>query len=221
MKSKQTLFPAFVLLIIVSCTSTSEKSATIPASNDKVALIQHPVADYDNWRAVFDADNAARQSFGVITRGVGRGLDNTNDIIMFFNVDDTSKANACMNRPELKPLMDSGGVTAAPTLVYLNAVRNDTSVVDTKDRLLVIHKVKDFDEWLKVYDDEGMEKRKSSGLVDRALGRGMDDPNMVYVLFAVSDWEKANARTSSEELKKIMTDAGVEGQPTFVKYKLQ
>lgn len=221
MKRKSLLLPAIGLLFVVSCNSEKETAATIPASDDKVAIIQHPVSDYDKWRPVFDADAAARQSYGISTLGVGRGIDNTNDIIMYFKLDDTAKANACMNRPELKPLMDSAGVTAPPGIVYVNSVRNDTSVTNIKDRILLIHKVKDFAAWLKVYDEEGMDKRKSFGIADRALARGMDDPNMVYILFAISDWEKANARMASEELKKIMTDAGVEGPPVFVKYKLQ
>ena len=221
MKQKLNLFGAFGFLFLISCNTATEKHATIPAANDKVAMIQHPVADYSRWRPIFNADDSARQSFGITTLGVGRGIDNNNDIVMFFKLTDTAKANACMNRPGLKPVMDSAGVTAPPTLVYLNTLRNDTSVIDIKDRLLVMHKVKDFDAWLKVYDDEGMEKRKSFGLTDRALARGMDDPGMVYILFAVSDWEKANARTNSDELKKLMTDAGVEGPPSFLKYKLQ
>ena len=116
--------------------------------------------------------------------------------------------------------MDQAGVTAPPTIEFANTIRNDTTKTDINDRILVKHKVKDFDAWLKVYDDEGMDKRKSFGLVDRALARGMDDPNIVYIVFAVSDWDKANTRMQSEELKKLMTDAGVEGPPTFTKYKV-
>ena len=214
-------FPAIALLLVVSCNSKNDAEATIPPADDKIAIIQHPVADYDRWRPIFDLDNDTRLSFGITTRGVGRGIDNANDVILFFKMEDTAKANACMSRPELKPLMDSAGVTGEPNVVYINTVRNDTSATDIKDRLLVSHKVKDFDAWLKIYDDEGMEKRKSFGLVDRAMARNMEDPAVVYILFAVSDWEKANARSSSEDLKKLMTDAGVEGEPTFVKYKLQ
>ncbi len=208
-------------LFVASCNSKEETKATIPAFTDKVAIIQHPIADYARWRPIFDADDSARKSYDITTIGVGRGIDNPNQIIMFFRMEDTAKANACMMRPELKVVMDSAGVTGPPNVEYVNTVRNDTTKTDIKDRILVKHKVKDFDAWLKVFDDEGMETRKSFGLVDRALARGMDDPNMVYIVFAVSDWDKANARMNSEELKKLMTDAGVEGPPTFVKYKLQ
>lgn len=214
-------FAAVLLLFLVSCKSKEEATTTIPASSDKVVIMQHPVSDYAHWRPYFDADDSARKSYGITSIAVGRGIEDPNNLILYFKIEDTTKGNAFMNRPDLKPLMDSAGVMAAPTMQYVNAVRNDTSKTDIKDRILVMHKVKDFDAWLKVYDNEGMEKRKSYGIVDRGLARGMNDPGMVYIVFAISDWDKANARMNSEELKKIMTDGGVEGPPVFVKYKIQ
>lgn len=43
----------------------------------------------------------------------------------------------------------------------------------------------------------------------------LKDRLMVIHKVAVSDMEKAKARIASEDLKKIMTDAGVEGVPFF------
>jgi hypothetical protein len=57
-------------------------------------------------------------------------------------------------------------------------------------------------------------------LTDRGLARGIDDQNMVYIVFAITDKEKATARMNSEELKKIMTDAGVDGAPQIMYYNL-
>lgn len=62
--------------------------------------------------------------------------------------------------------------------------------------------------------------RAENGLLDRALARDADDPNTVYIVFAISDKEKSMARMQSEELKKTMTDAGVEGAPSFFYYTL-
>jgi hypothetical protein len=56
--------------------------------------------------------------------------------------------------------------------------------------------------------------------VDRGLGRSIDDPNMVYIIFAITDMAKAKARVGSPELKKLMKDAGVDGPPQIVYYKL-
>lgn len=221
MKRKSLPFVAGAFLFLASCNSKEENKATLPASTDKVVIVQHPVSAYDHWRPYFDNDDSARKAYGLSTVGVGRGIDDSNHIILFLKTEDTAKAGAFMKRPELKTIMDSAGVTGPPVADMVNTVRNDTSKTDIKDRLMIIHKVKDFDAWLKVFDNEGMETRKSYGLIDRALARGMNDPNMVYIVFAVSDWTKANARINSDELKKTMTDAGVEGPPTIIKYKLQ
>ncbi len=206
-------------LLLISC--GSKKNASIPAADEIVSIVQHPVANYDTWKPFFDNDDSARIAYGLTTLGIGRGIDDPNQVILFFRVTDTAKASQFMDRPELKDLMQKAGVTAAPTTDIVHTIRNDTTKTDVTDRLLVKHEVKDFDAWLKVFDKEGMETRKANGMIDRALARGNTDPNMVYILFAISDWSKANARMQSDELKKIMTDAGVQGTPTFVKYKFQ
>jgi len=212
---------ALALVCLVACQTKEEPKPTIPASDDKVMVVQHPVADYAAWRPFFDAHDSVRTSNGISVIAVGRKSENPNELILFFRLMDVDKAKAFSSSPELKAIMDSAGVTGPPGFDFVQAVRNDTSKTPVNDRVIIKHRVKDFDAWLKVYDNEGMEKRKEHGIVDRALARGMDDPNMVYVVFAITDWEKANARMASEDLKKIMTDAGVEGTPEFTRYTLQ
>ncbi|NJO24671.1 MAG: hypothetical protein HC867_01140 [Bacteroidia bacterium] len=219
MKRTISFFAAGIFLFLLSCNSGEEK-ATIPSWNEKLAIVQHPVADFDVWKPLYLAHDSARKANGLTHYAYGTGIDDPHQVIVYLKMDDEIKAKAFVALPELKAVMDSAGVTGPPVIDYIQAVRNDTSATDIKDRILVKHKVKDFDAWLKVFDDEGMGKRNSHGLVDRGLGRGTEDPNMVYIVFAVSDWDKANARMNSEELKKIMTDAGVEGAPVFLKYRL-
>ena len=86
--------------------------------------------------------------------------------------------------------------------------------------MAVSHHVKDFNAWLKAYDAEGDSSRRNNGLIERGIARNLQDSNTVSVLFEVSDMAKAKARTASPELKKIMTDAGVDSPPTFRWYKL-
>ncbi len=219
MKLKLTAFIAMATVLLISC--SSKKTATIPAADEIVAIVQHPVSNYNNWKPFFDGDDSSRKAYGLTTIGIGRGIDDPNQVILYFRVTDTAKASQFMDRPELKDVMQKAGVTAPPTIDIVHSVRNDTSKTDIQDRLLVKHKVKDFDAWLKVFDNEGMETRKENGMIDRALARGTLDPNMVYILFAISDWTKANARFQSDDMKKIMQNAGVEGTPTVVKYKFQ
>jgi len=86
---------------------------------------------------------------------------------------------------------------------------------------MITHRVKDFDAWLKVYDAEVVAKRMENGMLDWGLARNTDDPNMVYIFFAIADIEKAKARINSAELRKIMADAGVVGPPQVFYYKLE
>ena len=86
---------------------------------------------------------------------------------------------------------------------------------------MVVHHVKDFDAWLKVYDGEGKAKRMEEGFMDRGMARGVDDPNMVCLVFALMDMAKAKAAITSDAKKKLMTDAGVDSPPQIFFYKFE
>ena len=62
--------------------------------------------------------------------------------------------------------------------------------------------------------------RAEHGLIERGIARDFYDPNMIYVMFEISDMEKAKARVASPELKKIMADAGVDTPPTIRWFKV-
>ena len=164
--------------------------------------------------------DSMRVANGLHQYRLGRGLDDSNMVIVVNKMDDIAKAKAFASSPDLKAAMKKAGVVSAPTVSYIELIRNDSSKIDQLDRVLVSHKVKDFAAWLKAYDGEGVAKRMENGLIDRAVGRGVDDSNMVYIAFAISDNVKATARMNSPELKKIMTDAGVTGPPTIFKYRI-
>lgn len=133
---------------------------------------------------------------------------------------DVEKAKAFAHLPALKQAMVKAGVSSSPLFTYHDVIRQEDVPVEMNERVSVSHRVKDFDAWLKAYDAEGKTTRAANGLVDRALSRGVDDPNMVYIVFAVSDMAKAKARLNSPDLKKIMTDAGVEGPPVIHFYRI-
>ena len=186
----------------------------------KLAIIQHRVKDFDKWKAGYLAHDSVRKAYGISQFVLGRSLEDSNMVIVIDKMNDVQKAKEFSTLPSLKDAMMKAGVTGAATFSYIDVVRSDDTKMDQKDRIMVVHKVKDFDAWLKVYDAEGKAKRAENGLVDRGLGRGIDDPNMVSIVFAVTDMAKAKARIASEELKKIMTDAGVEGPPQIIYYRL-
>ncbi|MFV5691971.1 hypothetical protein ACM55K_08105 [Flavobacterium sp. LT1R49] len=186
----------------------------------KVIVIKHKVADYEKWRKGYDAHDSMRMAYGITHHIVGRGIDDANMIVVINKFNDVQKAKDFSVLPNLKDVMKKAGVTGKPEFSYYDVIRNDSTKIDQKDRLMVSHRVKDFDAWLKVYDAEGTAKRMEEGLIDRGMARSIDDPNMVALVFAVTDIKKAKASMTSEAKKKLMMDAGVEGAPQMFFYKI-
>jgi hypothetical protein len=95
---------------------------------------------------------------------------------------------------------------------------DDTTSIPQQERVMVTHHVKDFDAWKKAYDADSS-RRTGAGLIQRGMTRGIDDPNMVGLLFAVTDLAKAKAAMTSPDMKKVMEAAGVDGPPTITWFK--
>ena len=203
-----------------SATTTPEPAITAAFAPFKVMMIKHTVADFEKWKVVFVSHEATRKESGQTDLALLRGADNTNQVMIIEKIDDVQKAKDFTTSPTLKEAMQKAGVTSAPEFSYYDVVRNDDSKIDTKSRVMITHKVKDFDAWLKVYDGEGMATRAEEGMVDRVIARGVDDPNMVHIVFAITDMAKAKAAIASETKKKLMMSAGVDGPPTIEFYSM-
>ena len=80
--------------------------------------------------------------------------------------------------------------------------------------LLVVHKVQDYDRW-RPYFDSDKPRQQGAGLTVRHVLRGADDPQEVVILFEAEDLGRARALAGSEELRKIMQEAGVLGPPAM------
>ena len=186
----------------------------------QVIVIKHKVADYEKWRKGYDAHDSVRKAYGISHYMIGRGIDDPNTIVVINKFSDVQKAKEFSMLPNLKEAMKKAGVISKPEFYYYDVIRNDDTQISERNRLKVTHRVKDFDAWLKVYDAEGTAKRMEEGLIDRGMARSIDDPNMVTLVFAVTDMEKAKASINSEAKKKLMMDAGVEGAPQMFFYKI-
>lgn len=231
---KQFLKPvllAFIAVVFLSCKNnkTEKVEAPVMTENDstsvafepfKVIVIKHEVADYNKWRSEYDAHDSIRMAYGISHFVIGRGMDNNNMIVVIDKINDINKAKEFSGLPDLKVKMKKAGVKGPAMFSYYDVIRNDDAKINLRDRLMVVHRVKDFDAWLKVYDEEGMTKRMDEGLIDRGMARSIDDPNVVALVFAISDIKKAKASINSEEKKELMTKAGVEGKPDMMYYKL-
>jgi hypothetical protein len=80
--------------------------------------------------------------------------------------------------------------------------------------MIMQFKVADFEKWKAKYDERDS-IRRSYGLTNYVVGRGLDDPSMVVVFLKMQDANKAKELTSSQGMKDRMKIAGVTGTPTF------
>jgi quinol monooxygenase YgiN len=238
MKKTTSILTAGFMLFLASCgnnpketsditeadTTATDTTAMAPAEPEftpfKVMGVTHKVKNFDKFREVYMAHDSMRHASGLTHFRTGRGLDDPNMVFVVNRIDDVAKAKEFAASAGLKAAMKNAGVQGAPTIALAEIIRLDSSMIDQKERVRVTHRVKDFDAWLKVYDGEGKETRAANGLIDRSLSRGIDDPNLVTLVFAISDMEKAKARMNDPALKALMMTAGVEGEPTFFFYKL-
>ena len=223
--------PGFLTFLVVcslplsflSCNNgyeTKDDKTVMASQPTKILLVQHKVADFAKWKAGYLAHDSMRMAAGLSQFRLARGIDDSNMVVVMNIMQDLKKAKDFGASDDLKKAMKDAGVVDTPKADFLQMVRGDTSMVPQMERLMVAHKVKDYGVWLKAFDAEGTATRASFGLMDKAIGRGIEDSNMVYVIFAVTDIAKAKARAQSPELKKIMDDGGVEGIPSALFYRL-
>ncbi len=79
-----------------------------------VVALQHPVADYDTWKAVYD--EAHPGTFGALFARVNRSVDDPNLVTVVAGFESVEAAKRMIDNPDLKASMDRAGVTAAPRI---------------------------------------------------------------------------------------------------------
>jgi hypothetical protein len=82
-------------------------------------LVHHQVADYNNWRSVFDAALDFRHSGGECGCRIFRKAGDPNDLTLLFDWEDMEKATSYMTSDELRKKMQQAGVVGVPEINYL------------------------------------------------------------------------------------------------------
>jgi hypothetical protein len=192
---------------------------TIITTPQNVEVVTHKVADFAKWLAAYEGHDSARLASGLHSYVIGRGLADSNMVTVVLRVDDTTKAKAFAKDPGLKAAMHKGGVLGAPTMTSITETWQDTAKIESALRSRATYTVKDWDAWLKGFED-GKQERMDNGIVDRAIGHDLDDNKKVYVVTVLSDTAKAFAYYKSDALKKRMQAGGVIGVPVRFFYRL-
>jgi len=79
-------------------------------------FVRHQVAEYDQWRKVYDSFDAERAPMGVKGDAVFQGVDDGNDVTVWHDFDTIEEARGFAQWPRLKEAMDEVGVTSAPDI---------------------------------------------------------------------------------------------------------
>jgi len=81
-------------------------------------FVRHQVADYAQWRKVYDGFAPTQKSLGVQDQAVYQAIDNPNDITVRHEFASLEAAQAFGSSPELGAAMHDAGVQGAPTVWF-------------------------------------------------------------------------------------------------------
>jgi hypothetical protein len=175
-------------------------------------IIKHKVSDFAKWKPAYDEHDSMRLAYGMHNSVIGRGMEDTNMVLVALKVDDIAKAKEFAKDPSLKKAMQKGGVTGTPSISYVTMVFQDTATISSNLRSRTTFAVKDWDAWQKVFE-EGKQERLDNGITVRAYGYDPDDNKKVSLVTAIIDSAKAFAYYKSDALKQRRAASGVIGEP--------
>ena len=87
-----------------------------------LVIASHPVNDYAQWRAVYDAFADEQQAGGVLEEEVLRDLENPNMVFVLHRFTDVAAANAYFASPILQAGMKDAGVAGPPSIAMVRSV---------------------------------------------------------------------------------------------------
>jgi hypothetical protein len=198
---------------------TPATTSTIVTTPQSMMVVTHKVKDFAKWKASYDEHDSMRLASGIHSYIIGRGLNDSNMLLVAVKTDDMDKAKAFAKDPSLKKAMQKGGVTGAPMISFVTMVWQDTATISSPIRSRTSFTVKDWDTWQKTFA-EGRQERLDNGIVDRAYGHDADDNKKVSLVTAVTDTTKAFAYYKSDALKKRREAGGVIGEPKRFLYRV-
>jgi hypothetical protein len=187
--------------------------STIVTTPEYMAIVVHKVASYAKWLPAYESDDSVRLANGIHNYVIGRGMKDTNTVLVALRITDTAKAYAFMKDPRLKAAMKKGGVTSVLSTSVTLAVWQDTATLAPGTlRARTTYTVKDWDVWLKNFED-GKQERMDNGIVARVVGHDATDNHKISLVTAVVDTAKAFAYYKSDKLKARFAAGGATTPP--------
>jgi hypothetical protein len=201
-----------------STVAVMPKPTTI-TTPENMMVVKHKVSNYAKWKTSYDAHDSVRLVNGIHNYVIGRGLRDSNMILVAVKVDDMAKAKAFAKDPGLKNAMQKGGVMGTPAFAFVTMTFQDTASVGSDIRSRTTFTVKDWGAWQKAFE-EAKQERLDNGIAVRAFGHDAVDDKKVVLVTVVLDTAKAFAYYKSDMLKKRRAASGVMGEPERFLYRV-
>lgn len=203
----------------IAAAVTAAPVNTIITTPQDVMVVTHKVADFAKWKPSYDAHDSMRLVNKIHSYVIGRGMEDSNMVMVALKVEDMDKAKAFAKDPGLKKAMQKSGVTGMPSFSFVTLTFQDTAAVGTPLRSSTMFTVKDWDAWQKAFE-EGRQERLDNGLTVRAYGHDVNDNHKVVLVTALTDTAKAYAYWKSDLLKKRRAASGVVSVPERFVYRV-
>jgi hypothetical protein len=155
--------------------------------------VEHKLADFDKWLAVFKVGNPRKEieaKYGVKTLRVMQDADDRNHAIIVMEADSRSAIDEMINEPKVQERFADTSLFAEPPKVLAGYERFDVSSFTEGENpaVLVDHRVTDFDMWTKSREtnrDQRNEMYQKHGIkVIRELHDIEDRNHVVVVMLA-------------------------------------
>jgi hypothetical protein len=223
-------------MILLSCGASEKKAGATIADTTAVTitntvaippvtspfymlLIKHNVSDFSKWITSYNARDSLRRASGVHSHVIARGMEDLNTVLIVLIADDVAKARQFATDVILDEAMQKGGAKVKPEFMLLDIRIRDTTDNTSTAGILVTNKVKDWDLWKRMFDNN-KQARVDAGIMDRAVGYDVDNNHMVTMIFTITDMVKARAFMNSQDLRNKMEEAGIEGDPVAFMYNV-
>ena len=203
----------------VTATTTTTPETNIVTTPENVMVAKHKVKDFAKWKASYDEHDSLRLANGIHNYVIGRGVEDSNMVMVAVKFDDVAKAKAFAKDPSLKDAMQKGGVTGTPSFKFTTVVYQDMNPNMPDLRAMTTFTVKDWDAWKTSFESH-RQLRTDNGVTDRAYGYEVDDNHKVILVVAINDSAKAEAFWKGDVIKQRRAESGVIGQPERFIYRV-
>ena len=211
--------PLIIFFWLTGCDKNKSSQTENAAAFDSVKLgaysgytavrMTHEVKDFNEWLKVYTnrSDPDSRLS-------IYASPEDPNLITVFELTKSHEEARNAFSSHQFEEVLQEEGVTSKPVVNYYDIKFRVSGKTEKLYRLGVSHQVQDYEKWKKVFDEDEPIRAKAN-LELRAISTNAENPNMVNIMFATDDIEKAKEVINSDELRKRMAEAGVQSEPVF------